>query len=298
MKNVGTIKLMAGRHYRTRAGMIEGPMQCTNGVFRNPAGKIWAADGVWYRGAPHPRDLVQECDEYGHPVTIGTVTTNTPRPGESDAEVEARSFRAGPPTPREPEHAVYHNRPADLPRVVAEPVVMSAPGTGQTGTAIEAPADGIDRTYHLGGVGRQAQVGPCQWCGAGPQELWAVTSTDVCGWSSSEPKVTAAPGPWSDFAEVGYERLAGILNEAHNHAAVGKGRERHARGATPFHRQPIVEIGRMVGPGFELGQAMKKAQEATGMLSRGERDRAVAECLGAINYLAAAVILIREGGDA
>jgi len=46
----------------------------------------------------------------------------------------------------------------------------------------------------------------------------------------------------------------------------------------------------MVGPGYQLGQAMKKTQEA----SRLPNDRARAELLGAINYLAAAYLLLEE----
>lgn len=91
----------------------------------------------------------------------------------------------------------------------------------------------------------------------------------------------------------GYGPLASVLQEALNQAQDGKGKERHANDK-PFLKQPIMEIGRMVGVGYQTGQAMKKAQEAGGMLSRGEPDRAVAELLGAINYLAAAIMLIRE----
>lgn len=98
---------------------------------------------------------------------------------------------------------------------------------------------------------------------------------------------------WDDFAELGYEALAAILNEAHDQAATGKGRERHANDK-PFDRQPILEIGRMVGPGFNIGQAMKKSQEAIGMASRGANDAAIRELLGAINYTASAILLIRE----
>lgn len=88
-----------------------------------------------------------------------------------------------------------------------------------------------------------------------------------------------------------YAPLRRVLDRALDQASEGKGRDRHANGR-PFDRQPIMEIGRMVGPGFSLGQAIKKAQEASGMLARGERDAAVAELLGAINYLAASVLLI------
>ncbi len=90
-----------------------------------------------------------------------------------------------------------------------------------------------------------------------------------------------------------YAPLAAILSEAYDQAAKGKGRERHARDRD-FNDQPIMEIGRMCGPGFNTGQAMKKTQEAMGMLSRGERDAAIRELLGAINYTASAILLIRE----
>lgn len=89
---------------------------------------------------------------------------------------------------------------------------------------------------------------------------------------------------------TGYEPLHDILLEALNQASHGKGKERHANGK-PFLRQPIMEIGRMVGPGYNLGQAMKKCQEASRL---PETERKVAELLGAINYIASAVILLRE----
>jgi len=90
-----------------------------------------------------------------------------------------------------------------------------------------------------------------------------------------------------------YATLTHALDAALAQAASGKGKERHANGK-PFDKQPIMEIGRMVGPGYQIGQAMKKGQEAMGMVSRGERDRAQAELLGAINYMAAAWLLIGE----
>ncbi len=98
---------------------------------------------------------------------------------------------------------------------------------------------------------------------------------------------------WPDTASPEYAPLAAILQEAYDQAATGKGKERHARGL-PFLDQPILEIGRMCGPGFDTGQSIKKQQEAMGMLMRGERDAAIRELLGAINYTAAAILLIRE----
>lgn len=92
-----------------------------------------------------------------------------------------------------------------------------------------------------------------------------------------------------------YEPLFDVLIAAYEQAASGKGKERHANDR-PFLDQPICEIGRMLGSvcDGELYQAIKKAQEASNMLARGENKRSEAELLGAINYLAAAVILIRE----
>jgi hypothetical protein len=83
--------------------------------------------------------------------------------------------------------------------------------------------------------------------------------------------------------------LRDVLNEAYQQAANGKGKERHANG-NAWLNQPIFEIGRMVGVGFNTGQAIKKLQES----SRMEPDAAVRELLGAIVYAASAIQLIRE----
>lgn len=87
----------------------------------------------------------------------------------------------------------------------------------------------------------------------------------------------------------GYEALRDVLNRAYMQAAAGKGNERHSTGQ-PFHEQPICDISRMVGTGFATGQAIKKIEEA----QRMEPEAAVRELLGAINYLAAAVIVTEE----
>ena len=91
----------------------------------------------------------------------------------------------------------------------------------------------------------------------------------------------------------GYEPLAKVLQAAMDQSSRGKGRERHATTGTPFLSQPICEIGRMVGVGYNIGQAMKKGQEAM----RLPRDRAQAELLGGIVYLAAAYLLLGEVTD-
>lgn len=90
--------------------------------------------------------------------------------------------------------------------------------------------------------------------------------------------------------QPGYERLAEVLQAALDQAQAGKGRDRHAQNDLPFHRQPIVEIGRMVGPAGPAQQVMKKTQEAMRLPS----ERAIQELLGAINYAAATIILLED----
>ena len=92
-------------------------------------------------------------------------------------------------------------------------------------------------------------------------------------------------------APAGYEDLAEVLTAALMQAATGKGSERHGNGLT-FSEQPMAEITRAHGLGFPLGQAEKKGREAAGMVARGQFDAARRELLGAINYVAGAVLAI------
>jgi hypothetical protein len=93
-----------------------------------------------------------------------------------------------------------------------------------------------------------------------------------------------------------YGALRGILDEAYNQSAKGKGLERHGNGKA-WTEQPILAITRDTGIGFPTGQAIKKVTEAVGMLGRGEGDAAARELLGAIVYTAAAIHFIREGRE-
>jgi hypothetical protein len=90
-----------------------------------------------------------------------------------------------------------------------------------------------------------------------------------------------------------YAPLKRVLMNAYNHASVGKGRERHGNGGD-FISQDIMAIARVHGIGFQTGQAEKKVRESHGMISRSEYRSAKSELLGAINYLAAAYLLIEE----
>jgi hypothetical protein len=90
-----------------------------------------------------------------------------------------------------------------------------------------------------------------------------------------------------------YKELKMILDRAYLQASVGKGKDRHANGL-PFHQQPILVETRSVGIGFPAGQARKKVQEATNCY-KDHPERAIADLLGAINYIAAEIIFIEEG---
>lgn len=107
-----------------------------------------------------------------------------------------------------------------------------------------------------------------------------------------DARQTPATGEPDTFG--GYGELADVINDAYLQAAIGKGNERHARGK-PFIEQPILEIVRMLsGIDGHAYQIMKKAQEASAMVNRGEYRSAEAELFGIINYAAAAVIRVRE----
>ena len=89
----------------------------------------------------------------------------------------------------------------------------------------------------------------------------------------------------------GYESLGLALGEAVAQASRGKGADRHAEKGEPFSDQLIMSIPKRLGPGGEcfcLGQALKKICESR----RLPPDRARAELLGAVNYLAAAWSLL------
>lgn len=91
-----------------------------------------------------------------------------------------------------------------------------------------------------------------------------------------------------------YASLRSVLSDALHQAAFGKGKERHAND-DPFERQSICEITRKHGLAFATGQAAKKLEESHRLLQLRGAEAAINEILGAINYAAAAVIVLREG---
>ena len=86
----------------------------------------------------------------------------------------------------------------------------------------------------------------------------------------------------------GYESLRRVLDAAYEQAARGKGRERHALDGAGFDNQPMQRLIDAHGLGFATGQACKKAEEALYL----DHDAMRAELLGAIVYLAGAIVWI------
>ncbi|HET9893145.1 MAG TPA: hypothetical protein VFQ42_21895 [Mycobacterium sp.] len=91
----------------------------------------------------------------------------------------------------------------------------------------------------------------------------------------------------------GYETLASVLDDALAQSQAGKGAERHSTGQA-FVDQPIVRLNEGLGSiDGQLFQVLKKAQESERMNPAAARR----ELLGAIVYLAAAVIQIVRSAD-
>lgn len=84
-----------------------------------------------------------------------------------------------------------------------------------------------------------------------------------------------------------YTSLRRVLDAAYDQAATGKGAERHAN-ARSFESQPMQSISDLLGDNHGLlFQAVKKIQESTRLPHYRRRER---ELLGAINYIAGAII--------
>ena len=97
--------------------------------------------------------------------------------------------------------------------------------------------------------------------------------------------------PEIEFVQIntikeGYEPLHKVLMDALNQAQSGKGSERHGQGL-PFEQQPIIAIPKLQDSDIGLMyQAIKKLQES----QRMDKDAAIRERLGAINYIAASIL--------
>ena len=135
--------------------------------------------------------------------------------------------------------------------------------------------------------------GYCGGCG----EWFDEVTPCKCGKFSIRDSATKAdtdkPRRLSDILDGDYDSLRAVLLAAFDQASNGKGRERHSDGE-PFEQQICCQITRRHGLAFATGQAAKKLDEVHRLLRDKGPNAAIAECLGAINYAAAAVIVLRE----
>lgn len=90
-----------------------------------------------------------------------------------------------------------------------------------------------------------------------------------------------------------YILLRAVLDAAYDQAAHGKGADRHNPDGENFEQQAICEMDRRL-PGGARYQAVKKIYESRVLELQGKNYEAVAELLGAINYLAATAITIMQ----
>jgi hypothetical protein len=88
----------------------------------------------------------------------------------------------------------------------------------------------------------------------------------------------------------GYEKYGEMFKFCLEHTAKGKGMERHGNGE-PFHKQFICVETAEEGHGFARGQAKKKITEA----KRLKPAAAIREIAGAVNYLIADMIVMKQG---
>jgi len=89
-----------------------------------------------------------------------------------------------------------------------------------------------------------------------------------------------------------YECLGNVLTRAYDQAATGKGATRHGQDM-PFDEQPMQVLLGLFGVGGALYQAGKKMQES----QRMTHDAAIRELLGAIVYIAGAIIYLEKNKE-
>ena len=199
-------------------------------------------------------------------------------------------------------------------------ISKSWPGNlvSQYSPASEEPGDGIGKFRVRDGerldeyldrvrprVGAHNEKKASQYSPAAEEPEEAVPAADgdeVEGtWSlvDQKTKIETRLPKWAEKKDDdGYDSLRAIYAMALEQAQGGKGKERHANGQ-PFERQPICEGGRRFGPTCLVYQAWKKAHETPVLMTMNNgTERAIRELLGVINYAAAAILVIKEGGDA
>ena len=155
-----------------------------------------------------------------------------------------------------------------------------------------------NQTIDLKSLFQQAQL--AESCNVRLKEENATLRSRLAGNEAERDRLNTLLGT-AIIPAPGYETLTNVLRGALEQAADGKGKERHAN-ALPYAAQPMQTIGFLLhsSEGM-LYQVIKKVQEANTQLENARRSGdeealmaakkfARSEMLGAINYLAGAII--------
>ena len=227
-------------------------------------------------------------------------------------ETEVQAHRdTEPKDGKPPLEFVYRNRRDEVALRRIRPIAVwygttehyPEPGWRLTGYDLDRQAE---RTFAIDRIGpvEPALHEPDVAAGCGTFRVDAADPVDVAGrlrgtWGPPEPAVDPTePEPalpeasdvWPRLKiRPGYAALGTVLDDALDQAQAGKGAARHALDGEAFVDQQIVQLCEWLGSSQgAIFQATKKALEST----RLPYGRARAELLGAINYLAAAVIVL------
>jgi hypothetical protein len=120
------------------------------------------------------------------------------------------------------------------------------------------------------------------------------------GWYVNEENIKFVDEEASTDVSDKYYSLKEVLDDALSQANSGKGLQRHANDNS-FEDQVICVVGRLLkGHRYAAHayQAIKKTIEAGRLYDIKGKDAAYQEILGAINYLSALAIMIKEDKDA
>ncbi len=110
---------------------------------------------------------------------------------------------------------------------------------------------------------------------------------------SSTKRAASKTAKSDDSQFIGqYSKLWAVFQECIDEMAEGKGHSRHGNHRC-IENQGVAERRRAFGPGFTLGQAAKKLEESPRLAGIAKKR----ELIGAINYIAIEVMMMKEMGE-
>src|SRR5690625_2461177 len=88
-------------------------------------------------------------------------------------------------------------------------------------------------------------------------EFWSDELSPKLDFPEQKPAAQPAKTESPFSVEPGYERLAAVFQDAHDQAALGKGKERHANGE-PSHEQRMQKVSRTQGNAYGMAFRCRK----------------------------------------